>query len=266
MSPQYRIARTVYACLGGIILCCCSAYAAGPLNTAPVLTGPIQVLPSTVARVEQGVRGLGLTRTTYLNGETWQALVCNTECVLVPVVLTAQPKLLTYSEDNSIGQWLAVDKPQPGELIALFQGLKSTTEQTMLTLLHRGMQRYPGTGRPGTMEIGIPSLDAENFRIVPRLVKGTGTLRIYLENNTHRQRLGELTIPEMNADFSDVAKRRDLLRWAGDLDGDRKIDLVMSFDSWVGNDFSVVLFLSSYAKDGDFVGLAGSFFLHGTRD
>lgn len=116
------------------------------------------------------------------------------------------------------------------------------------------------------MEIGIPTHGSEKFRIVPRLVKATELIRIYLENDSHRQYLGELAIPHMNADFSNVAKQRDLLRWAGDLDGDSKIDLVMSFDSWVGNDLSVVLFLSSYAIDGEFVGQAGSFFLPGTYD
>ena len=249
-------------------LCVVTAQADNPrYDYTPHLIGPVRVLPANIIKEFRGVKGLGLTKTAYKNGETWQALVCGNECSLQPVVLNVRSEiLLKYFNDTVTGQRLSIAKPPTGELIALFQGLPPTAAvKSPTTLLHRGLTKYPGSGRPGSLEIGIPPFGSEKLRIVPRLVNDR-TVRVYLESDRHRQRLGELGIPEMNAGPSDMAKGRNLLLWAGDLDGDGKLDLVMSFESWVGNDSSVVLFLSSLAKGGDFVGKAGSYFLAGQYD
>lgn len=234
----------------------------------PHLTGPVRVLPANVVKEFRGVKGLGLTKTAYKNGETWQALVCGNECSLQPVVLNVRSEiLLKYFKDTVTGQRLSIAKPPAGELIVLFQGLPPTAAvKSPTTLLHRGMAKYPASGGRGSLEIGFPSFGSEKLRIVPRLTQDNRTVRVYLESDRQRQRLGELGIPEMNAGPSDIAKGRSLLLWAGDLDSDGKLDLVMSFESWVGNDSSVVLFLSSIAKSGDFVGIAGSYFLAGQYD
>lgn len=248
--------------------CVVTAQADNPrYDYTPHLTGPVRVLPSTVVKEFRGVKGLGLTNTAFKNGETWLALVCSNECSLQPVVLNVRSEiLLKYFNDTVTGQRLSITKPPTGELIALFQGLPPTVAvKSPPTLLHRGMAKYPGSGRPGSLEIGIPSFGSEKLRIVPRLVNDR-IVRVYLESDRRRQRLGELNIPEMNAGPSEIAKGRGLLLWAGDLDGDGKPDLVMSFESWAGNDSSVELFLSSLAKGGDFVGKAGSYFLAGQYD
>lgn len=242
-----------------------SAQAAGPRSDyTPHLSGPVRVLPPDVAKDE----GIGLTETSYKDGEVWRALVCRQDCVLEPVVLNVKKEILQqYFDDTMTGLRLRVTKSASGELIALFQGLPvATRERPLITLLHRRMAKYPGSGRPGTLEIGIPSLGTEKLRIVPRLANSKRSMRVYLENDSRRQQLGELIFPEMNAGYSDIPKGRALLRWAGDLDGDGRVDLVMGFEHWVGNDMSVTLFLSSLAKDGNFVGEAGSFFLAGQYD
>ncbi len=249
-------------------VCIATAQADNPrYDYTPHVTGPVRVLPSTVEKMFRDVKGLGLTNVSYKNGEIWQALVCSKECSLQPVVLTVRSEiLLKYFNDTVTGQRLSIAKKPQGDLIALFQGLPPTVAvKSPTTLLHRGMAKYPGSGRPGSLEIGIPPLGPEKLRVVPRLVNDR-IVRVYLESDRRRQLLGELRIPEMNAGPSDLAKGRSLLLWAGDLDGDGKPDLVMSFESWSGNDSSVELFLSSMAKGDDFVGKAGSYFLAGQYD
>jgi hypothetical protein len=50
--------------------------------------------------------------------------------------------------------------------------------------------------------------------------------------------------------------RQDYLLWAGDLDGDGKPDLILNHGE---PGIQVALYLSSLAKDGELVGLAGRF-------
>lgn len=241
-----------------------SAQAAGPRSDyTPHLSGPVRVLPPDVAKGE----GIGLTKTSYKDGEAWQALVCRQDCVLEPVALNVRREVLQQDTDDTMtGLRLRVAKPPSGELIALFQGLPiAAGKNSLISLLHRGMASYPGSGRPGTQEIGIPSLGTEKLRIVPRLTNSKDSMRIYLENSLRRQLLGEFEFSGF-VGYSNMPKGRELLHWAGDLDGDGKTDLVMGFAHWVGVDTSVTLFLSSLAKDGNFVGNGGSFFLAGQYD
>lgn len=55
---------------------------------------------------------------------------------------------------------------------------------------------------------------------------------------------------------SRVLNGKDFLIWAGDLDGDGKPDLLMNFTDYF---WDTVLFLSSLAKPGELVGVAGRF-------
>lgn len=227
----------------------------------PNVTGPVRVLPP--------INGLGLTNVNYKNGETWQALVCDEKCSLHSVVLNVRSEvLLKYFNTTVTGYRLTIASQLKGEQVALFHGLPAGKgDNSLKTLLHRGMKSYPGSGRPGSLEIGIPPLGTDNLRIVPRLQRGNKEIRVYLESDARRQVLGELHVVDIGGgSLGESVSGRNLLRWAGDLDGDGKLDLVMRFEDWVGNDTSVILFLSSLAKPGDFVGRAGSFFLAGQYD
>jgi hypothetical protein len=57
-----------------------------------------------------------------------------------------------------------------------------------------------------------------------------------------------------------VASGAQLVRWAGDLDGDGRLDLVLSLNTRFGTDAATTLFLSSAAQGGSaLVGAAASF-------
>lgn len=238
-----------------------NAHAAPPeweYVSPPAIRGPIDVLPA------EAIEGIETIGTTYKDGETWQALVCSKTCILQPITLRVYSgNIYPDAPEPILGQRLSMSKPLPqrlsvmlkeGRVIALFRLLPDAViRQPLSTLLHAGMLSYPGAGTPGTLEIGIPPLGPEKYRIVPRLVKD-GNANIYLESSSKRQLLGMIHADLGGLEFPE---KRKLLLWAGDMDGDHKLDLIMSFPSTL----SVVLFLSTFAKDGNAVGEAGSFYL-----
>jgi len=150
-------------------------------------------------------------------------------------------------------------------------------EGPITTYLHMGLEHYPATGSPGQSEVRIPTGDGTHADLVPRirlssLASKTGAwvdLRggfhpepnidmLELRQGALRQRLPGGWTGCRSADMDiggGMIPAGQYLWWAGDLDGDGKLDLLVSWD----DDADVTLYLSSLAKPGELVGFAGSF-------
>lgn len=135
--------------------------------------------------------------------------------------------------------------------------------------LHIGMERYPPQAREGTLEITIPLQIARPGRparfaqLVPRALliraePGVGPPIVapfqidVLELRAYGKRQALAGYKNTGTQVPDASS---ILRWAGDLDGDGKLDLILSHDE---QDIDGALYLSSLAKPGQLVGLAGS--------
>ncbi|MBC7437919.1 MAG: hypothetical protein H7332_17845, partial [Bdellovibrionales bacterium] len=132
------------------------------------------------------------------------------------------------------------------------------------TWLQRGMAGpYPDGGRIATMEVTIPIIPGGNALLLPRLrpVQDDKNGRVQPEDLVLELRLGDRRQllgafdNSGNEGVSPVDPKTYLI-WAGDLDGDGKLDLLLNTGS-CGR--KVVLWLSSRATGQALVGLGGSF-------
>ncbi len=199
----------------------------------------------------------------YADREEWLALTCREHCTLVPVELRTQPATVTPAGSDTAlsGQTLALERKPEGVLIAVLRGLPGKFRRRPDTRLHGGMASYPRPGSRGTLEIGISGGRGDRARIVPRLPRDATyetPLSYYLEADGKRQLLGSVSESEI-AGYDALAKGTQLLRWAGDLDGDGRLDLVMSFRSRSGEQQAATLYLSSAATADELVHAVANF-------
>lgn len=144
-------------------------------------------------------------------------------------------------------------------LIGLFKPVRANMALrfkagVVTTWLHAGMDTYPPSGRIGNLEIRIPLEGEQEALLVPRVFPrkagpediATLELRAYGK----RQALNGYHLEN----YGDASNATEVLRWAGDLDGDGKLDLIISHDN---HDVDVAVYLSSMAQPGELVGLAG---------
>jgi hypothetical protein len=219
----------------------------------------VSILPGEIAsaRFAEGVPNLG-----YDPQWEWQALICSRECALEPVKLTLEPvKVQPYDGEPVDGHVYGIDREVAAHPLVLMRGLPESVRARPDTWLHAGMQRYPRSTTPGTLEIDISLPDGRSARIVPRyagVIDGTPMFRVYLETATRRQLIGEQAVDAIGGPSS-MAHGPHLLRWAGDLDGDGKLDLVMNFSSRYLEETQATLFLSSAATGDEMVGNTASF-------
>ena len=190
----------------------------------------------------------------YKDGETWRALVCAQECRLEWVkIRTHATTVQPYDGEPIAGETMTLDHRPDGTLIALFRDLPGKPQAKPPTTLHAGMQQYPAARSPGSMEIDIPRNGEPPLRVTPRLPRDDpGALNIWLEGGPQLQLLGAVPLDGI-VGFAGQARGPRLLQWAGDLDGDGKVDFVMSFSSRMGEQQSATLFLSSAARAGEIV-------------
>lgn len=223
---------------------------------------------------------------TYRAGTGWWALVCFSDdapgpgdqrsgCGLYNTSLSvAKAKHGVYDSepvDSQLLHWsplpFELDKTEKEgdkrpQLIAVFKPIRSLTTlkfQTgpVSTYVHQGMAAYPKTLRPGTLEVRLALGNGQFADIVPRVqLKNTPAdiSTFELRIGRQRQQLPGFSVNEMAG--TGLQRPQDYLLWAGDLDGDGKPDLILRHSDSSSN---VSVYLSTLAKDGDLVGLAGSF-------
>ena len=103
------------------------------------------------------------------------------------------------------------------------------------------------------MGVAIADRKAITTLLVPRVASAGAEQidRLELRIDGKRQALPGYQLSNLD----EVPDASQILSWAGDLDGDGKLDLIISHDSW---QVDVALYLSSLAQPGELVGLAGS--------
>jgi hypothetical protein len=228
----------------------------------------------------------------YSPGKGWWALVCDHEaqagigkagCSLHATQLSvAREKHSVYDSDPVNSQLLhwsplpsgldrvARDEEKVPLLIAVFKPvgkLKKLKLQAgpIASFVHQGMENYPATQRPGTLEIRLPMTNGRHADIVPRVrmsKQGNGEAPAQPEIATFELRIGQqrqqlpgYAFSGLDEGFSTL-NRKSYLLWAGDLDGDGKPDLILNHGE---PGLNVALYLSSLAEDNELVGLAGHF-------
>jgi hypothetical protein len=235
--------------------------------------------------------GWNLPGAGYLAGSGWWALSCDAAadakaaaCRLTPTSLSVSRSTHPVYDGDPVPSQLLYWSPLPralsfdGEnttgktrLLFLFKPLRSLAAMKLsagpvTTYLHNNLKDYPKPPTPGTLEVRIPMGAGQFADIVPRtLPAGTREVQLTpaqdvgypfdfleLRIGPKRQRISGMWTGCSN---SALRPATDYLWWAGDLDGDGKLDFVLSRDGG-GH---LVMYLSSQAKTGELVGEAGSF-------
>jgi len=229
----------------------------------------------------------------YRAGAVWWALVCDADdtptdaskgCKLHGTQLSVAPARHGVYDSEPVKSQLLHWSPLPAKLdqvpqegarrprlIAVFKPVRSLASLMLnagpvRTYVHQGMRQYPATQRPGTLEVRLSLGDGRYADIVPRiqLAAAGGNKRMSdtpqdiatfeLRIGNQRQRLPGYGFSEIGG--TGQLSRQDYLLWAGDLDGDGKPDLILNHGE---PGIQVALYLSSLAKEGELVGLAGRF-------
>lgn len=231
------------------------------------------------------VMGLNIPGKSFRAGDGWWSLICDSGCRLSPARMAATPATHpVYDSDPTPSQILSwtplpkglstrngnseSDLPGP-KLLAMVKPIRSLqglmlTAGPVKTWLHQAMENYPAGSRIGTMEVSIPITPNTNALLVPRLRRAlagpenTGqaeTMLLELRIGDRRQQLG--LFDTSGIEGLGPVRPTAYLMWAGDLDGDGQLDLLVDFSG--GNGRKVELFLSTLATGKDLVGSAGSF-------
>lgn len=163
---------------------------------------------------------------------------------------------------------------------ATHEGKIRLREGELTTYLHKGAEfYYPGTYRTGTMEVSIPLANDRRADLLPRVFssslanidRGRSDVDVFeLRIDGQRQRLPGR---KSGCGVGKALRPEDYLWWAGDMDGDGKLDLILSRGGEIifpsddhpghlvvmGERHDLALYLSSLAKPGELLGLAGRF-------
>lgn len=240
--------------------------------------GPVVILPPPGAAfgiTETAPASLHLPGKEYRAGEGWWALSCSATCKLSSTRLSVSPKAHPQYDGEPVpGQSLTFTPAPPSQTLIVFKPYRPPADQLAL----RGgpvTTYYPGllsklkrsTGTAGTMEGEIALADGRIARFVPTVLlpnpnkppspereQTANPLVLDLLVDGKRQSLGSFSF---GIEGDGGVKPQDYIRWAGDLDGDGQLDLVVTLDFSSGTEY--VLWLSSMAKPGELVGFAGSF-------
>lgn len=253
-----------------------------------VTSGAVMFLPGPLGAlhgdpegaVAGGPTGWHIPGKEFKAGSDWWALTCTKTCELSPTRLAVSPATHNvYDGDPLPSQLLhweplpygldkvATENAQPDAALVMVFRLAGSSSVLKLaagqvkTWWHPGMEAKAASGRIGTMETNIPLDSGEAAMIVPRLFKvdakksesSEDSLSLQLRIGKRRQSLGDYSF---DIEGMVPIRSQDYLHWAGDLDGDGKLDLLMSFAGRWNDD---VLFLSSLAREGELVGEAGRF-------
>ena len=204
-------------------------------------------------------------------GPGWWALVCRGDrgCALHATRLKARPvgpNSARLHEATQRLEWsplpfglgtAGIEAADPSaQLIGVFRSRHDDLRfkpGPVVTWYHAGMA-LPRPGAADTLDIDVPLGRGRKATLVPRQTGEEDELhigRLELRLDGRRQALPGYRLATLEAD----EWHSDVLRWAGDLDGDGQLDLVLSHD---GTDTDVALYLSSLALPDDLVGPAGS--------
>ncbi|MDR2164071.1 MAG: hypothetical protein LBO79_00190 [Zoogloeaceae bacterium] len=227
-------------------------------------SGPIVILPPDYGDVDDELDGtLYFPGLEYRSGDGWWSLACGDDgrtCQLLPARLdvAAHPHP-QHDEPDVPGQRLRFT-PAPDGSLLFFKPFRAPADTLVFEAGAVETWRIARSTRtPGTMEGELALADGRLLRFVPT-AQGYGSVALELILDGKRQTLGFFPAGEYP-----IALER-YVSWIGDLDRDGKPDFIVRFsygfsngDGNCGQGPDFALFLSSLAKPGEIVGLAGSF-------
>lgn len=239
-------------------------------------SGPVIILPPPVEMVDDNSvshpPALLLPGREYKSGSGWWALSCDRGCRLTAASLVITPQMHPQYDGPMVpGQLMRWSPVPPPHTLMMFKPFRAPADQLKLA---PGPVKtvYPTDGTPlprprseGTLECQIALPDGPVARLVPVQVLPGKKAKVDPFNGEPLPLVLELRIGDArqvlgNFDFGiegpGVLTQGSYVLWAGDLDGDGRLDLLVKTD-YAGDGFA--LFLSSLAKPGELVGEAGRF-------
>ena len=279
LSSSKAATRAVFCAVAAIALLACGLSPAADIDDPTrgdvvLFPAPMEELSPATPAKPRGLRGWNMPGRNFRAGEGWWGLVCgkSTDCRLVAMRLAITPTKHEVYQSEPVPSQLLVWSPLPatGELLVAFKPVRTLAGMPLAagpvkTWLQRDMVgTYPEGGRIATMEVTIPVAPGGAALLLPRLrpAKGDGNgqpeaLVLELRLGGRRQLLDyfDNNVSMGNGGQDPVDAKTDLV-WAGDLDGDGKLDLLLNTG---GCRSKMSLWLSSRAAAQELVGFAGSF-------
>ena len=183
----------------------------------------------------------------FRSGETWMALVQSpSHCRLEPVrvLITPVQDLVLDVGEQKTGRAVAIEPNL--DAIVLLRGSSAFKPSVVPTVANN---REVSLGE-------VASLTFEDMRYDYVLRHGEGTVvegrkkyicSLSVETRLAKQELAKYTAYEAHGEIQFAAEEPPLIIWAGDLDGDKKLDLLLqTADHYNVSELS--LFLSSHAE------------------
>ena len=245
-----------------LILFCCFSLALPPAALAedipdPKTTGLFKILPVTNPSYAMNFTGLG-----FKSGAGWWALSCdsaNGGCKLTRTKLKAtrqqfSPENFRQYADTVVGQSLHWTPAPPPGTVLLFKSKRFKRAQGPVETYF-----FPIEGKEIFKEIGGTELELAlpkgvKAQLLPVMVLPNPKDTRSSKRLTLELRIGPKRQTLVDGGFS--LDNQDYLVWAGDLEGDGKLDLLIKTGK-LNN--GVALFLSSLAKKDELLGEAGRF-------
>lgn len=258
------------------LLLCTSqlAFADGGKSSGNIVVIPVWQLGSQetpVAAGQSAPPSIHLPDKEYRAGDGWWALECASpgKCALTASRLNIQAKLHPVYDGNPVPgqllQWLPATATKPIIMFKPFRGsataipFKAGAVSTYYPAA-KSMVSKPQT--QGTMESVLNMPNGEKAYFMPVLEQVSkkpsnpdeqSALVLEVRMNGKSQVIA--TFNFFGGETYPISLDQYLL-WAGDMDGDGKLDLIVSSDF---HGTAITLYLSSLAKEGELFGVGGSF-------
>lgn len=196
----------------------------------------------------------------------WLALSCKPAgCELEAATLNVQPELRQghYDDQPTIGQLLSFKRQRAqssGEVVAWFNMADAPPWLKLGAVPTYYAPPFPlkQPKSPGSLEVEINQPKGGAVRLVPMKLAADSDLAMGSNSDSYLLQLRasnkrQLLLGHLGACYGNIEPRK-FLQWSGDLDRDGTPDYLISF---IDQDGPVHLYLSSHARPGQLVGLAG---------